>query len=446
MNRNMFSPEMMNQMKSMMNPQMMKQAADTIGNMNDQQLGAYLASTGMGHISPSTFRAMSGNIKNMEDKDLERMKNNANVPPTFNPSSNLNSNSSNPGNSSSNVNTNTNTNTNTNMNKNETNSNKTNYDSYEPSKPKTVIEKLEEIKNKGNEFFRKGSYKEACEKYYEALNELEYIPDSEKVNLKNQIDDLEVVCRLNIANSKLKMEDYDLVIHECLKVLKKKENFKAHYRAAVSFYKKSNYAKAKHHFIKAKEVNKTEEAQTIENYLKECERNLSEMEKEKEMEAKAKEIKNKEIEKNQNVDDKNIQEKIDNIKSNNDNVEKNVTSYIENSTVSAPKSKLEKLKEIVKSDASCKDDHSKNEKSNKKSKEDEIVIEDEKVCNKHKNNLLNEDDPNININKNSNVSSNYQTSNPYPSNSSSNSGSSNATPPYNNEMFNKAEKELSSMV
>jgi tetratricopeptide (TPR) repeat protein len=443
MNRNMFSPEMMSQMKNMMNPQMMKQAADTIGNMNDQQLGAYLASTGMGHISPSAFRAMSGNLKNMDDKDLERMKNNANIPPTFNPSSNVNSTPSNSTN-----------NTNSSQTKPTTNSNKPNYDSYEPSRPKTLIEKLEEIKNNGNEFFRKGSYKEACEKYYEALNELEYIPDSEKVNLKNQIEDLEVVCRLNIANSKLKMEDYDLVIHECLKVLKKKENFKAHYRAAVSFYKKSNYAKAKHHFTKAREVNKTEEAQTIENYMKECERNLSEMEKEREEERKAMEAKSKESEKNR-MDNEIKSEVITNSNTKqNENVEKNIPTSTSTSTsnstgnetgnISAPKSILEKLKEIVKSDATCNENNSKNEKINTKSKEDEIVIEDEKISKNSKNDLLREEDPNTNRNKNNNFSSNYQSTNSIPTNS--NSGSTTGNLPYNNEMFSKAEKELSSMV
>lgn len=102
------------------------------------------------------------------------------------------------------------------------------------------------------------------------MNEIEYIPDSDKINYKKQLEDLEVVCRLNIANSKLKLEDYDLVIHECLKVLKKSENFKAHYRAGVAYYKKSNHAKSLHHLSKAKDLNSTEDAQQLDKYLSEC--------------------------------------------------------------------------------------------------------------------------------------------------------------------------------
>lgn len=70
-----FSPEMMNNFKSMMNPSMMKQAAEGVANMPDDQLRVYLNQMGMGHMTPDMFRSMSGNIKNMPDSDLERMKN-----------------------------------------------------------------------------------------------------------------------------------------------------------------------------------------------------------------------------------------------------------------------------------------------------------------------------------------------------------------------------------
>ena len=411
MNRNMFSPEMMNQMKHMINPQMMKQAADQFSGMTDEQIGSYLAASGMGHISPSMFRQMSGNLKNMDDKDLDRVKNNANYPaggPTVN---------NNP--SSVPINTNNSKSTPTPTPTTKTTPSPTpkdsSYSNYEPSRPKTIIEKLEEIKNKGNEHFRKGLYKEACEKYYEALNELEYIPDSDKVNLKKPIEDLEIVCRLNIANSKLKLEDYDLTIHECLKVLKKTENFKAHYRAAVSFYKKGNHSKAKLHFTKAREVNQTEEAKTIENYLKECDKFINDLENENDMKT-AQVNAEKEKEKRSAIPE-NLINVISEVKT--EKIEKTQKTEKEVNTSTGPKSKIDKLKEIVKSDVKP---------------DDEILIEEEKP---KKKDLISEEASNSKTSHHNNINNNSQL--PNFSNPSQNN-------PYNNEMFTKAEKELSNMV
>ena len=69
---NGFNPEMLNYM----NPSMMRQSAEMMANMSDEELGRYLKSMGMGHINPQTYRAMSANIRNMSDNDLERMKSN----------------------------------------------------------------------------------------------------------------------------------------------------------------------------------------------------------------------------------------------------------------------------------------------------------------------------------------------------------------------------------
>jgi len=69
---NGFNPEML----KYMNPSMLRQSAEMINNMSDDQLRNHLNSMGMGHISPHTYRSMSSNLKNMSDDDLERMKNN----------------------------------------------------------------------------------------------------------------------------------------------------------------------------------------------------------------------------------------------------------------------------------------------------------------------------------------------------------------------------------
>ena len=126
-------------------------------------------------------------------------------------------------------------------------------------KTKIALKKLENIKNEGNQFFKSSKYQEACEKYYEVLNELDYL--ARETNLFNieDLDSLENTCRLNIATCKLKTNEYDLAINECLKIIKKTENIKAHYKAGSGFIKKKNYEKALYHFNKVKEINPKEE-------------------------------------------------------------------------------------------------------------------------------------------------------------------------------------------
>ncbi len=123
-----------------------------------------------------------------------------------------------------------------------------------------MLGRLDKIKGEGNNYFRSGKYAEACDKYYEVLNEISYLSEKDSKQYLKELEELETLCRLNIANVKLKSDDYDFVIRECAKVLKKNENnFKAHYRSGVGYYKKGNYSKAESHFIRAREINKNEE-------------------------------------------------------------------------------------------------------------------------------------------------------------------------------------------
>ena len=88
------------------------------------------------------------------------------------------------------------------------------------------------------------------------------------VKYKNEISSLELTTRLNLANTKLKTGDYNIAVHECLKVLKSGDNFKAHYRAGLGYYHLKNYEKSTTHFLKAKEIGKGEEEESINNYIK----------------------------------------------------------------------------------------------------------------------------------------------------------------------------------
>jgi tetratricopeptide (TPR) repeat protein len=390
----MFNPEMMNKMKNMIDGKSMKNMLGNITNMNDDQIRMYLSASGMGHISPQMFRQMAGQMKNMDENELDRMKNmvpnatQAGFPyQANNAASTGNSNQRNT--SNSNVKSGHNTDK---INSPATSSKKDfNFPNNEPVS-KNILDKLEKIKIEGNNFFRSGKYKEACEKYYEILNEMDYISDSEKVTYQKQLDDLEIVCRLNIANTKIKQEDYDLVIHECLKVLKKSENFKAHYRAGVAYFKKKSHQKAYHHLVKAKDLNKEGDVD-IDKYLTECktfldvideEKNKSQINEEKKIDDKSaiefkstqnNPIVNNIIETNiisETNEKNNIGEPIElnEIKLNNAENIFNTNYDVNLNETKKTSSKIEKLKEIVHNDV-------KTESSRDiKIKEDDILVED----------------------------------------------------------------------
>jgi len=80
------------------------------------------------------------------------------------------------------------------------------------------------------------------------------------VSCIKDIEDLEDTCRLNIATCKLKTNDYELAINECLKILRKNpKNFKAHWKAGNGFFSKKNYEKAFYHFENFKKLNPNQE-------------------------------------------------------------------------------------------------------------------------------------------------------------------------------------------
>ena len=87
------------------------------------------------------------------------------------------------------------------------------------------------------------------------MNEIEFLSKNEKDKFKNEIQEIDLSCRLNITACKLKLEDYDLVIYECNKILQIKENWKAHYRAGISYFKKGKFKQSLHHLEKSKALN-----------------------------------------------------------------------------------------------------------------------------------------------------------------------------------------------
>ena len=206
------SPEQMQNNLNMMNPEMMKNASNMMAGMSDSQIQMYLSQMGMSGIDPSMFRNMCKNMSNMSDSQFNNMKNMAQT------------------NYQNNYNNYNNNNINTNTNNNNNNLNG------------TIVQEVTKMKEEGNNLFRNNKYNEAIKKYYETIEEIKTTIDKDKY--KNELDNIERICRLNIAACKLKTEDYDGVINECSIVLEKNKCFKGYYRMGLALLNKKKYDKA----------------------------------------------------------------------------------------------------------------------------------------------------------------------------------------------------------
>ena len=169
------SKEQMQTNLNMLNPEMVKNASNMFANMSDSQIQMQMAQMGMPSMDPSLFRQMCKNMSEMDESQLNNMKNMA--------QSNFNMNNNNNNNYNNNNYTNTTNNANTN-NKNES----------------TIVGQVTKIKEEGNILFKQDKYEDAIKKYYEAIEEIKTSTDKDK--FKNELSELEKQCRLNIANCK----------------------------------------------------------------------------------------------------------------------------------------------------------------------------------------------------------------------------------------------------
>ena len=242
------SPEQMQNNLNMMNPEMMKNASNMMAGMSDSQIQMYLSQMGMSGIDPSMFRNMCKNMSNMSDSQFNNMKNMAQA---------------NYQNMSNNYNNNINNN----------NINKDNNDKYNG----TIVQEVTKMKEEGNNLYRKNNYNEAIKKYYETIEEIKTTIDKDKY--KNELDNIERVCRLNIAACKLKIEDYDGVINECSIVLETNKCFKGYYRMGLALMNKKKYDKAYRYLDNANAIGTVAEKNSVEPFLKECKEKLDEIKK-----------------------------------------------------------------------------------------------------------------------------------------------------------------------
>ena len=319
--RNM-SPQDYQNSLNMMNPESMKNASNMIAGMSDSQLQMYLSQMGMTGMDPTMFRNMCQNMSNMSDSQLNNMKNMAQTNYQ-------------------------------NMNNN------INNDSYQ----NTIVSKTTKMKEEGNNFFRSGNYESAIKKYYETIEEIKTANDKDKNNYKKELENIERICRLNIANCKLKTNDYDGVINECSIVLETDKCFKAYYRMGLALFNKQKYDKAYRYLDNAYAIGSSSEKQVVEPYLKQCK-------------DKQKEIKNK--------DNKNENQKKEENENENKNKEENKNEN-ENEKKEKDNSKLNTIKENIEKEK-LNNKQNKEKEQKKLDEEDDIKVE---TINEKNNNNIN---------------------------------------------------------
>jgi len=215
-----YNPSMLNNM----NVDQMKMASDMLSGMSDEQLRGYAKMMGMPNMDPQMLRNNAGMMKNMNESQFSQMKDTAKnfkpgqfggAGPSAFPTANT-------------------TNTST------TSSTPTNQATTSTSR----YAHIEKLKNKGNDLFKKGSYSEAATAYFEAIIEIEEIRSSKRNNQDDELDTLEVSCRLNYANVKAKENEFDVVLTQSKAVLKVKENGKAYFRLGQALYHYKKYEEA----------------------------------------------------------------------------------------------------------------------------------------------------------------------------------------------------------
>ena len=387
------SPQQMQNNLNMMNPEMMKNASNMIAGMSDSQIQMYLAQMGMSGIDPSMFRNMCQNMSNMSDSQFNNMKNMAQA--------NIN-------NMANNANAN-NTNNNSNNNNNQSN--------------KGIVQDITKIKEEGNTLFRNNKYEEAIKKYYEALEEIKTTIDKDKY--KNELDNIERICRLNIAACKLKTGDNDGVINECSIVLENNKCFKAYYRMGLALMNKKKYDKAYRYLDNANAIGTAGEKTSVEPHLKECKEKLDEIKK-KEREERLKKEKEKEEEEKKKEEEKNkkvLEEKEDKKEEKKENIKnEEKKKEKEDSKIDDSKNVIEKEKENNKQKKEDKEEE-------KKIEEDDIKVEDSKE-NKNINNI------NTSSTYNSNFNNNYN---------NFNNNFNNQPPHLNQDYINQARNQINNM-
>ena len=103
------------------------------------------------------------------------------------------------------------------------------------------IQQANVLKEEANNLYKQQKFDKACDKYYEAINEIRF-----NESLKNNAEarQVEIACRLNVALCKQQEKQYNVVIDQCEQVLDyEPKNWKACFRMSNAMYLQSNKSK-----------------------------------------------------------------------------------------------------------------------------------------------------------------------------------------------------------
>jgi len=231
-----FSPGMFEQFKNM-DPSMMKGMSDMVSGMSDNDIKNYLKMAGMGHMTPEMFRSSASMMKNMDPAQLNQMKDMATK---MGP--NLGQSASAPSNSSASTQ------------KIENKSTTSQVSSQYP--------KIEKLKTDGNDAFKQGKYDQASASYFEAILDIEELR-MKKDFKSEELDLLEISCRLNYSNVKAKLNDFEIVLSQAKQVLKiQSNNGKGLFRLGQAYYHLKKYELALSNLQESAKILKDDETVT----------------------------------------------------------------------------------------------------------------------------------------------------------------------------------------
>jgi len=128
------------------------------------------------------------------------------------------------------------------------------------SVPAEVIEAVEEaegFKSIGNKKFKEADYAAAAGRYEQGTKRLEGVSGLGGAD-KKAVAELKEMCHLNLANCRLKLEQYDDAKAQCDTVLAKGDNRKAYFRRGVAYQKLNELDKARDDLKKAVEMDSTD--------------------------------------------------------------------------------------------------------------------------------------------------------------------------------------------
>ncbi|KRX08571.1 hypothetical protein PPERSA_13052 [Pseudocohnilembus persalinus] len=267
--------------------------------MSDEQIKAMSQAQGM-NIDPAMFRQASQMMQNMSPEQLEQMRR---------MSSNMGYDSF------------------KNKQPPQTNSYKQNQ-STQNSQPKISpntssssssykypqLENINNLKIKGNEFFKKQDFESAKGKYQEGIFEVEEVRmkaqyKSFSQEMKNEVQNLEIALRMNYANILAKQNEFDLVLDQAKEVLKlDQENGKGNFRMGQALFQQEKFEKSRDYIEKAAQIMKQD--QNVQQLYKDMKAKLGIKEEQKQEQKEKEEVvkeKNQSENKKDNEDQKNKQ-------------------------------------------------------------------------------------------------------------------------------------------